>query len=319
MAAFQALRERDALSVRVTMMWRLYPGFDDASLQSSLDAIANGAVSIQGDDAWLRTTSIKLGMDGGVEAGFYRDPFAHPDDPAHPRGLPLISPENFRAVCTAAAQQGWQVGTHCVGDAAIDLVLDGYAAANQVASINGLRWTLIHMMYAREDHWERANRLGLVVTAQQPLQYTLADGFRHYIGPERARDIEPLRMYLDRSAQPVGGGSDSPVTPFQPLVGIWSSVTRATDRAGVQGPEWAISAEEGLRMYTLGSAWCAFEEETRGSLSPGKFADIVVLDHDPRTVEPEAIRELNVERTYVGGRLVFDREGAAIRSTGGAA
>ena len=318
MAAFQALREQDALSVRVTMMWRLHPGFDEASLQASLDAIAGGSVSIQGDDAWLRTTSIKLGIDGGVEAGFYRDSYAHPDDPAHPRGLPLISPENFRAVCTAAAQQGWQVGTHCVGDAAIDLVLDGYAAANQAAAITGLRWTLIHMMYAREDHWERANRLGLVVTAQQPLQYTLADGFRHYIGPERARDIEPLRMYLDRSAQPVGGGSDSPVTPFQPLVGIWSSVTRATDRAGVQGPEWAISAGEAVRMYTLGSAWCAFEEETRGSLSPGKLADLVVLNHDPRAVEPEAIRELNVERTYVGGRLVFDREGAAVTSTGGA-
>ena len=317
MAAFRALREGDAPSVRVTMMWRLQPGFDDASLQSSLDAIASGAVSIQGDDPWLRTTSIKLGMDGGVEAGFYRDPYAHPDDPAHPRGLPLTSPENFRAVCTAAAQQGWQVGTHCVGDAAIDLVLDGYEAANQVASINGLRWTLIHMMYAREDHWQRANRVGLVVTAQQPLQYTLADGFRHYIGPERARDIEPLRMYLDRSAQPVGGGSDSPVTPFQPLLGIWSSVTRATDRAGVQGPEWAISADEALRMYTLGSAWCAFEEETKGSLSPGKFADVVVLDRDPRAVEPDAIRELNVDRTYVGGQLVFDREGAAIRRTGG--
>jgi predicted amidohydrolase YtcJ len=318
MAAFQALRERDALSVRVTMMWRLYPGFDDASLQSSLEALEGGGVSIHGDDAWLRTTSIKLGMDGGVEAGFYREPFAHPDDPAHPRGLPLISPENFRAVCTAAARQGWQVGTHCVGDAAIDLVLDGYAAANQVAPIDSLRWTLIHMMYAREDHWERANRLGLVVAAQQPLQYTLADGFRHYIGPERARDIEPLRMYLDRSAQPVGGGSDSPVTPFQPLVGIWSSVTRATDRAGVQGPQWAISVEEALRMYTLGSAWCAFEEETKGSLSPGKFADMVVLDQDPRAVEPDAIRELHVERTYVGGRLVFEREGETVTSTGGA-
>jgi predicted amidohydrolase YtcJ len=301
--------------VRVNMMWRLQPGIESASLEASLDAISSAAVSIQGEDPWVRCTSIKLGMDGGVEAGLYREPYAHPDDPAHPRGLPLISPENFRAVCSAAAQHGWQVGTHCVGDAAIDLVLDGYEAANRVASINGLRWTLIHMMYAREDHWARANGLGLVVTAQQPLQYTLADGFRHYIGPERARDIEPLRMYLDRSAQPVGGGSDSPVTPFQPLVGIWSSVTRATDRAGVQGPEWAISAEEALRMYTLGSAWCAFEEETKGSLSPGKFADLVVLDGDPRTVEPDAIRELSVHRTYVGGKLVFDADQAELVPT----
>jgi predicted amidohydrolase YtcJ len=307
MAVFQALRARDELSVRVAMFWRLHPGFEASALESSLDAIASGAVRIAGDDAWLRTIGIKLGMDGGVEAGLYREPYAHPDDPEHPRGLPLISAENFRAVCTAAAQHGWQVGTHCVGDAAIDAVLDGYESANQVAAIGGLRWTLIHMMYARADHWQRANRLGLVVTSQQPLLYTLADGFRHYIGSERVRDIEPLRMYLDSSAQPVGGGSDSPVTPFEPLVGIWSSVTRMTDRAGVQGPEWAISVDEALRMYTLGSAWCAFEEETRGSLTPGKFADVVVLDRDPRTLEPEAIRELRVERTYAGGQLVFDR------------
>jgi predicted amidohydrolase YtcJ len=312
MAVFRALRERDALSVRVTMMWRLLPAYDTGSVRSNLDAIANGAVSIEGNDPWLRTTGIKLGVDGGVEGGLYREPYAHPDDPNHPNGLPLISTESFGAMCAAAAQAGWQVGTHCVGDAAIDLVLDGYEAANHTASIGDLRWTLIHMMYAREDHWERANRLGLVVTAQQPLQYTLADGFRHYIGPERARDIEPLRMYLDRSAQPVGGGSDSPVTPFQPLVGIWSSVTRETDRAGVQGPEWAITLEEALHMYTRGSAWCTFEEETKGSLSPGKFADLVVLDRDPRLVEPDAIRELQVDRTYVGGRLVFDRDGAAL-------
>ena len=308
MAAYRALRDRNELTLRVNMMWRLQPAFDDAALQRCLAAIDSGAVSIDADDPWVRTTAIKLGMDGGVEAGLYREPYAHPDDPAHPRGLPLISAENFAAVCTTAARQGWQVGTHCVGDAAIDQVLDGYEAADHVVSINGLRWTLIHMMYAREDHWERVNRLGAVITAQQPLQYTLADGFRHYIGPERARDIEPLRMYLNRATQPVGGGSDSPVTPFQPLVGIWSSVTRATDRAGIQGPEWAISVDEALRMYTLGSAWCAFDEDVKGSLTPGKFADMVVLDQDPRAVELDAIRELKVERTYVGGRVVFARE-----------
>ncbi|MBV9172010.1 MAG: amidohydrolase [Chloroflexi bacterium] len=306
MDAFRALRSRNELTVRVTMMWRLRPGFSGQSLQSTLDALRGGGVTIESDDEWLRTTGLKLGMDGGVEAGFYREPYANPDDAAHPCGLPLISPDNFRAVCVLAAQRGWQVGTHCVGDAGIDRVLDGYAAAHAEVGIDGLRWTLIHMMYAREDHWERANRLGLVVTAQQPLQYTLADGFRRYIGPDRARDIEPLRMYLERSTQPVGGGSDSPVTPFEPLLGIWSSFTRETDRAGVQGPEWAVGIDDALRMYTYGSAWCAFEEEVKGSIAPGKFADFVVLDRDPRRVEAAALRELRVLRTYVAGRVVHD-------------
>ncbi|MGI9145136.1 MAG: amidohydrolase family protein [Chloroflexota bacterium] len=102
---------------------------------------------------------------------------------------------------------------HCVGDAAIDATLSAFEAADRTAPFAGRRWTLIHMMLAREDHWARANRLGLIVTAQQPLLYTLAEGFLKYIGPERTHDLEPLRMYLARSEQPVGGGSDSPRHP----------------------------------------------------------------------------------------------------------
>ncbi|MBV8714574.1 MAG: amidohydrolase family protein [Chloroflexi bacterium] len=162
------------------------------------------------------------------------------------------------------------------------------------------------MMLAREDHWARANRLGLIVTAQQPLLYTLAEGFRKYIGPERTRNLEPLSMYLSRSEQPVGGGSDSPVTPFQPLLGIWSSVTRQTHGAGVQGADWKIGAEQALRMYTLGSAYAAFEEDRKGSIMPGKLADMVVLDADPCQVEPEAIRDIRVVATLVDGKVVHE-------------
>jgi hypothetical protein len=251
--------------------------------------------------------AIKLGVDGGVEAGFYREPYVFVDDPESPRGKPYISQENLEAFCAAAARAGWQVGAHCVGDAAIDATLQAFSIADAAASIVGRRWTLIHMMYAREDHWSLANRLGAIVTAQQPLLYTLAEGFRTYIGAERTRDIEPLRMYVDHSTQPVGGGSDSPVTPFEPLLGIWSSVTRHTHLAGVQGPEWRISVDEALRMYTYNSAYAAFEEDRKGSIEVGKLADLVVLDADPRAVEPEAIREIKVLQTFVGGRSVFER------------
>jgi predicted amidohydrolase YtcJ len=114
-------------------------------------------------------------------------------------------------------------------------------------------------------------------------------------------------MYLDRSALPVGGGSDSPVTPYEPLLGIWSSVTRQTQLAGVQGPAWRIGVDEALRMYTIGSAYAAFDETRTGSIEAGKLADLVVLDKDPRAVEPEALREINVLQTFVDGRSVFER------------
>jgi hypothetical protein len=305
-AEIDAYRHFASPSVRASLMWRLNPGFGDAPLQHALGQLESGVVRPELDGAWTRVLAIKLGVDGGVEAGFYREPYAFADDADNPRGKPYMSQANLEKFCAAAARAGWQVGAHCVGDAAIDATLQAFTVANDAASIVGRRWTLIHMMYARQDHWPTANRLGTIVTAQQPLLYALADGFRTYIGGERTRDIEPLRMYLDRSDQPVGGGSDSPVTPFEPLLGIWSSVTRETQLAGVQGPEWRISAEEALRMYTLNSAYAAFEEDRKGSLEVGKLADLVVLDADPRAVEAEAIREIRVLQTFVDGRSVFE-------------
>jgi predicted amidohydrolase YtcJ len=302
-SAYQSLAQP---TIRASLMWRLNPGFDDHALQSAIEQLSSGLVRQDFDDAWARVIAIKLGVDGGVEAGFYREPYVFADDPSSPRGKPAMSQPNFEAFCREAARLGWQVGAHCVGDAAIDAALTAFEAADETASIASRRWTLIHMMLAREDHWARANRLRLIVTAQQPLMYTLAEGFLKYIGQERTRNIEPLAMYLSRSSLPVGGGSDSPVTPFQPLLGIWSSVTRQTHGAGVQGPEWKIPVLEALRMYTLGSAYAAFEEDSKGSITPGKLADLVVLDADPLAVQPEAIRDIRVVQTLVGGQTVFE-------------
>jgi predicted amidohydrolase YtcJ len=306
-AEIAAYRDFASPTVRASLMWRLNPGYGDGPLQRAVQELDSGVLRPELRDAWARVQAIKLGVDGGVEAGFYREPYLFADDPENPRGKPYVSQENLEGVCVAAARAGWQVGAHCVGDAAVDATLQAFGVANAAASIVGRRWTLIHMMYARDDHWAVANRLGAIVTAQQPLPYTLADGFRAYIGAGRTRDIEPLRMYLDRSTQPVGGGSDSPVTPFAPLLGIWTSVTRETHLAGVQGPEWRISAGEALQMYTYNSAYAAFEEDRKGTIEVGKFADLVVLDADPRRVEPDAIREINIMQTFVGGRSVFER------------
>lgn len=305
MALVEEFAETDELSTRVSMMWRLFgPG---ENLESALDQLADGGVRRNLTNPWARTLAIKLGVDGGVETGYYREPYLHANDPAHPRGKPLLEPEELTVFCQEAARRGWQVGVHCVGDAAIDMTLDAFEDADVAASIRDLRWTLIHMMYPREDHWERANRLKLAITAQQPLLYALAAGFATYIGPQRTADIEPLAAYLSRCDQPVGGGSDSPVAPYPPLLGIASSVTRSTRAAGVVGPGWAIGIEDALRMYTRGSAWCSFEESVKGMLIPGAYADLVVLSEDPRGVKAEAIADISVLLTMVGGRVVHDQ------------
>ena len=308
MAAYRLLRERGELTTRTSMMWRFEPGTTPEALDHALAELASGKVVRALDDPWLRTLAIKLSADGGVEAGYYREPYAYTDDPHDPCGKIRISLHNLTAFCTEAARRGWQLGVHCVGDAAIDTVLAAYDAVNREVPIADHRWTIIHMMMARPDHWATVNRLRLAITAQQPLVYSLGAGFLKYIGPERTRDLEPLAAYLANSRQPVGGGSDGPTAAYPPLLGIWSSVTRQTELAGVQGPEWAITPEQALWMYTYGSAWCGFEEHVKGSIAPGKYADLVALSADPRAVEPDAIRDIQTLLTIVDGQIVHERD-----------
>jgi predicted amidohydrolase YtcJ len=319
---FQGLWARGELTVRTTAMLRVFPGTTKAELDRTLDAIRSAGFATGFGDEWLRLGGIKFTADGGVETSYLREPFAHADDPTAPRGKPHASPENMLAVCRLAAELGWQMGVHCVGDAGIDQVLDAYAAVHASHPLPGRRWTLIHMMRARPEHFPRAKEMGLVITAQQPLMYALGAGFAKYWGPTRTAECEPLRMYLD-SGLPVGGGSDSPVTPYPPLLGIWSSVTRETQLAGVQGSEYAIPMADALRWYTRGSAYAAFEEEWKGSLEVGKLADLIALSVDPLQASPAEVRDAKVLLTMVGGRIVHDgrpsRSAVTPAGTGGIA
>lgn len=305
LAVFQRLWQAAELTVRTTAMLRVFPGTTKEELDRALGNIRGTAFATGFGDQWLRLGGIKFTADGGVETSYLREPFAHADDPSSPRGKPHVSVDNMKAVCLLASELGWQMGIHCVGDAAIDQVLDAYANVHAQSPIRGKRWTLIHMMRARPEHLPRAREMGLVITAQQPLMYALAGGFQKYWGSTRTAECEPLRLYLD-SGLPVGGGSDSPVTPYQPLLALWSSVTRETQLAGIQGREWAIPMADALRWYTVGSAYAAFEDDVKGTIEPGKLADLIALSADPLTASPTEVRDAKVLLTMVGGRIVHD-------------
>lgn len=300
---FRRLGRERTLPVRVRMLWRI--ARSDAEVDRAITLLRGRESLSRFREDWASLFGLKLSADGGVETGFYREPYERPDDPACPRGKPLMGRDALARICEAAAETGWLVGVHCVGDAAVDDVLAAYEAADARSSLTDRRWSLIHMMYPRSDHWPRARRLGLSVAAQQPLQFALSAGFHHYIGAARARDIEPLRAYLTEIDRPVGGGSDSPVAPFEPLIGIASSVTRSTRGAGIVGPEWAISVPEALTMYTTSSAWTAFEEDRVGTLTVGKFADLTCLSHDV-LANPETIGDARVMWTMSGGQVSYE-------------
>jgi predicted amidohydrolase YtcJ len=309
MQAYEAARRAGRLTVRATLMPRFAPGTSAVELAAEIARLRSWPAVYGYADSdevpLLRIGPIKIVADGGVETNYLREPYAYTDDPVNPRGKPQVSAQNLRAFCCEAARLGWAVGAHCVGDAAIDMVLDAFAAAAEYADLAAGRWMLIHATLAHPEQLQRAAELGLCLAAQQPLIHALGAGWVKYWGPERAAQASPLALYAS-SGLVVGGGSDSPVTRYEPLIGIWSSVTRETEHAGVLGPAQAIPAATALAWYTAGSAYLAGSERETGTLEPGKAADLVVLDADPLAVPPEQLPAIRVRETVFAGQTAYE-------------
>lgn len=302
-AAYRRAHREGLLPIRAVLMPRLDPGITPEAGDRATEAFAR--LEPAGGDDVLRVGPIKIVADGGVETNYLREPYAHADDPESPRGKPRVSLENLTTVCRLAARARRQIGVHCVGDAAIDLVLDAFTAAHQEYDITNLRWTLIHMTLARPEHIARARDLGLVLAVQQPLIDALGAGWRAYWGPDRASMASPLRMYAE-SGLTVGAGSDAPVTEFSPWRALWSAATRRTAQAGVLGPDQAVGPSTMLQWYTSGSAALSFDEMIRGRIVPGMLADLIVVDPDPMLVQPDELQSVRVAFSMVDGRTVYE-------------
>ncbi len=223
------------------------------------------------------------------------------------KGLQLIPTDRFIDLARNLNRLGWRVGTHAVGDAAIDEVLAGYEAANADRSIVGRRWALEHGFIPLDEHFDRIKKLGVVVSAQNHL-YLAGPSLVKYWGPKRAAWTTPVRAYLDRGLV-VAGGTDSPVVPYPPLWTIYHFVSRNTITGGVLGADQKIDRQQALRISTLNDAYLTFEEGAKGSIESGKLADLVVLSDDLLTCPEERIEKMDVLMTMVGGKVVFERQG----------
>ncbi|MCD6263492.1 amidohydrolase family protein, partial [Candidatus Bathyarchaeota archaeon] len=166
-------------------------------------------------------------------------------------------------------------------------------------------FTIIHAYLPSEENFEQCRRMGVVVASQPSFLYNLGDSFYENLGPERAFYAKPLRNWIDHGIV-VAAGTDSPVTPYHPFTSLWAAVARRTEVEGRRlGEEQRVTREEAIRMYTINSAYLSFEEDLKGSLEPGKLADIIILDRDILTCPEDEIREIKVLRTILGGRTVY--------------
>ena len=300
--AIERLRDEGRLTLRVNYVLRAPRG---ANVQPLADALATWPEMGEGDD-WLRVGGVKLGVDGGFEGGLMREPYEEPwGEGGTFRGLQTVPTERFIENVRELHRRGWRVATHAVGDAAIDLVLDGYEAANADAPIDGLRWVVEHGFLPRDDHFPRMRALGLSVTAQNHL-YVAAPSLVKYWGAQRAVWTTPVRAYLDAGI-PVSLGTDSPVVPWDPWWMLHHFTTRGTISAGVLDPSQSITREEALEAVTRSYAHLTFEEEEKGTLEVGMVADLVVTTDHVLECEDPCLESMQVDLTVVGGRIVYER------------
>lgn len=298
------MARRGELTVRASVLIRWDRRSSAAEFRKELET---WPVKSRFGDEWLRLDGIKLGVDGGYEGGWMSEPYAEPYGRGGKyKGLNTVPRDQFIDVVRMLNELQLRPSTHAVGDAAIELVLDGYEAAHRERGIEGRRWAIEHAFITRPDQIERIADLGLVISAQSHL-YLAGASLVNYWGRERAEQVAPVRSWLDAGVA-VAGGTDNklPYVPESPIVTFYHWVTRGTVSAGVLGPEEAITREEALRIATLGNAYLTFEEELKGSLETGKLADLVVLSQDIMTVPAERIPETEVLGTMVGGRFVYD-------------
>jgi predicted amidohydrolase YtcJ len=253
----------------------------------------------------LKLGGVKVYLDGGASLGtaLMREPW--PDEKCQ-CGIQVTHTDLFHRLVETCASSGWSLGVHTVGGKAIDIALSVFEEVDRRYPIRDLRFSLIHAyLWPTEANIAAARRLNVCVATQASMQYQFAPLLVRRFGRDLGGKATPVKTWIDGGIV-VGGGSDSPVTPYPPLLGMWHAVTRHVDAlGGPLGADEAVSAEQALAMYTRGSAWLSFSEHERGMIRPGLLADWVSLSQDPLAIDPMALRDLKVDATAVGGEIVY--------------
>jgi hypothetical protein len=261
-----------------------------------------------GDD-YIKLGAVKAFADGslGSATAWMFEPFA--DDPAN-RGIPLPlmnPPAKMEALADGADRAQIQLCIHAIGDRAIAEILDMYERLDG-GNAAAHRFRIEHAQHMRPQDFARFGKLGIVASMQP--YHAIDDGrwAEKRLGHERARWSYAWRSMLDAGA-PLAFGSDWPLAPLDPILGIYAAVTRATlDEKHPEGwfPEQRLTVEEALRAYTQGSAYAAFQENEKGSIAPGKLGDVVVISDDLFTIPPAKIKDARVVMNIVGGKIVYE-------------
>jgi predicted amidohydrolase YtcJ len=322
-----------AASVGVTSVQHLVASYDDIAVYSELlqrdelttriyaapsitqvDDLAKLGIGRAFGGPYLRIGALKAFADGSLGSGtaYFYAPFLNQgtnrgllSDEMHPISL-------MRDRYMKADAAGLQICTHAIGDEGISTILDLYSEVIKAHGEADRRLRIEHAQHMAAKDFERFAQLHVIASVQP--YHAIDDGrfAEAHIGHDRASRTYAFRTFLDHGVR-LAFGTDWEVAPLDPLLTVYAAVTRATlDGKNPKGwfPEQKLSVAEAIEAYTVGSAYAEFQEKVKGSITPGKLADMVLLSDDIFSIVPEKIRDVRVLQTFVGGRLVFDAAAA---------
>jgi predicted amidohydrolase YtcJ len=241
---------------------------------------------------------IKILADGslGARTAALKRPYS---DKPETKGMMLYSQKRLNKLVSKAHKAGLQLAIHAIGDRAIESVLKAFSKTLQEAPRQNHRHRIEHCSVLNPKLIRSMKRLGLIASVQP--HFVVSDFWVvDRLGSARARWVYPFKTLMHEGLV-VASGSDCPVEPINPLLGIWAAVTRKSF------PKESLTLEEALKTYTLNAAYASFEEGVKGSIAVGKFADLTILSDDLSKIPPEKIKDVAVETVIVNGKIVYSR------------
>lgn len=304
--AYLQARRAGRLPLRVNLMpsWH---GFREEERAADLDyrAAELGVFSGLGDE-WLSLGGLKMAVDGGTTShtAWMFQPFLGEDKVGD---FNRLDAEDLREFFARGHALGWDIGIHAIGDRAHHESALAFADVLAASPRGDHRHNLIHAYFATEESLQIMAKYQIAAVIQPTFIYFEGDDLFRDVGAELAHRYKPMRTYLDRGI-PVIATSDIPSTVhYNPLISLYSLVTRKTYKGTLIAPQEAVSRHEALYAYTVAGSWLTREEQIKGPLTPGFLADIAVLDTDYFSCPEEAIKDIKVDITVVGGRVAYQR------------
>jgi predicted amidohydrolase YtcJ len=317
---YRKLLDKEGLTVRIAVSQHVDTIGDIDQIQKRIRKVAGDPLCKGGP--MLRIVGIKTYLDGGMLTGsaYLRKPWGVSriysiTDPQY-RGVLFIPQERLLPIVQTAVESGLQFTAHTVGDGAVHTLLDVYDELSAKVPIKQTRPCITHSNFMSKEAVDKAAKLGVVVDIQPAWLYLDTRTLMAQFGYDRLRYFQPLRSLFEAGVV-AGGGSDHmqkigslrSVNPYNPFLGMWTTITRrAKWHDGQLHPEEALSREQALRFYTSNNAHLLFLEDQIGSLEEGKLADLAIIDRDILTCPVDAIKDTQCLRTYVSGKLVHERK-----------